>query len=207
MAFENTEVLYSPITLVKIVWHDATYYLSSQGGYVVYDGNTYYSIDDVYGQIVADFVIEEAVGEIPNANLVLTTTSALRVYLKDGTWKGASITIYQGTRDIASNSSVTINSTWNWKIDDWSLSGGISKQVSLKLKSDPLGSLLDESDPYNFSSVSQARLTTTTDYGFEFLSGDNETTQSNTGGTGGTTLNTDTLLTRQTNILSAVSAY
>ena len=199
MAYENTEALYSPITLVKIVWHDATYYLCSQSGFVTYGGNNYYDIDDVYGQILADFVVEESIGEIPNSTLVLAATPNIITYLKDGSWKGASITVYQGTRDITSNSSVTINSTWNWKIDDWKLTGSVAKQLEIKLKSDPLGTLLDAADPYNYSSVSQARLTSTTDYGFQFLSGDNSTTQTNLGGTGGGVLNVDTIIPNKSN--------
>lgn len=155
------------VHLVKFAWPSGTYYYLLGAGFVTYDGHTWEHQTDTQGMIIGLGSYTEKKGELPNRDISLALTNTIEDYILAGDTKQCVVTIYEGNRDPATNT-LTIFESMDWEIGAFSVKGALDRTADLTLKS-PIARLIERQQSWTYSPESQSALSTTTDYGFDYV--------------------------------------
>lgn len=157
------------IELVEISWPSGVVRMLKGPGIVTALSNTWESISDTWGQILALGARSEKAGEISNRDLVLTTTASVRTQLWYGATRWSQVRIWEASRDPITGTVDVAADPWIGFIDDVQAEDGIDGAVTITLVSN--AAILREPDAGALTSTTSQNRFVTGDTAFDFISG------------------------------------
>jgi hypothetical protein len=157
------------IELVEITWPSGVVRMLKGPGIVTALSQTWESISDTWGQILALGARSEKAGEISNRDLVLTTTASVRSQLWYGATRWSRVRIWEASRDPITGTLDVAADPWIGFVDDVQAEDGIDGAVTLTLVSN--AAILREPDAGALTSTTSQNRFVTGDTAFDFISG------------------------------------
>lgn len=157
------------LELVEISYPSGIVRMLKGPGIVTALSNTWESINDTWGQILALGARSEKAGEISNRDLVLTTTASVRSQIWYGATRWSQVRIWEASRDPLTGTVDVATDPWIGFIDDVSAEDGIDGSVTLTLVSN--AAILREPDAGALTSTTSQNRFVTGDTAFDFISG------------------------------------
>ncbi len=157
------------IELVEITWPSGVVRMLKGPGIVTAFSQTWESISDTWGQILALGARSEKAGEISNRDLVLTTTASVRTQLWYGATRWSQVRIWEASRDPITGTVDVATDPWIGFVDDVQAEDGIDGAVTVTLVSN--AAILREPDAGALTSTTSQNRFVTGDTAFDFISG------------------------------------
>jgi hypothetical protein len=157
------------IELVEITWPSGVVRMLKGPGIVTALSQTWESISDTWGQILALGARSEKAGEISNRDLVLTTTASVRTQLWYGATRWSQVRIWEASRNPLTGAVDVATDPWIGFVDDVQAEDGIDGAVTVTLVSN--AAILREPDAGALTSTTSQNRFVTGDTAFDFISG------------------------------------